>query len=78
MRFVHRLLQVTLQEIESKRNRLQTIVGEATDLNDLQLAANAKHFLDQFDDLQRDLTVNPTRSVRRQRFTNSAELDATR
>ena len=51
-------MQATLQDIESKRNRLQTIAGEATDLNDLQLATNAKHFLGQLDELQRDLQVS--------------------
>jgi hypothetical protein len=48
---------LTIQDIEPKQNRLQLISSEANDLNDLQLANNAKRLISQFDHLRRDLLV---------------------
>lgn len=46
-----------IQDIEPKQNRLQTITSEANDMNDLQLASNARRLVSQFEHLRRDLTV---------------------
>lgn len=48
---------MTIQDIEPKQNRLQTIMSEANDLNDLQLASSAKRLISQYEHLRRDLTV---------------------
>ena len=56
-RFSFGFFQLTIQDIEPKQNRLQTITSEANDLNDLQLANNAKRLITQFDHLRRDLSV---------------------
>ncbi|CAF5104092.1 unnamed protein product, partial [Rotaria sp. Silwood1] len=70
--------RLTIQDIEPKQNRLQIISNEANELNDLQLASNAKRLINQFEHLHRDLSIHLDESERRyqmlQKFTNDCSL----
>ncbi|CAF3804026.1 unnamed protein product [Adineta steineri] len=66
--------KLIIQDIEPKQNRLQIIINEANDLNDLQLVNNAKRLVDQFDHLCQDLAIHLDECERRyqmlQKFSN--------